>query len=349
MSKEGLIVVTGATGFVGKWCVILLLQAGYRVRGTIRSLGRAEEVRAGVATQTGVDALDRLELVEADLLDDRGWAEAMRGATAVMHVAAAIRADEPKDQTLVIRPAVEGTARVLRFANDAGIKRVIMTSSVATVGYGHGHTTGKRVYNETHFTQFEQLKFTWAYCVGKTTAERNAWAYAREHGMELTTVHPGAILGPAVDKDASISIGLATGLLAGRTTALPSNGFAVVDVRDVAELHLRALENPATIGERYLATAEYLPFHGVASILRAAYPDWPITEKHAPDWIIKLIARFGGPARQIINDIGNEKHYDKSKSEALLGRPYISARDAVLASAESAIRLGLISKPAPKS
>lgn len=349
MADKGLIVVTGATGFVGKWVVIQLLQAGYRVRGTIRSLSRAAEVRAGVATQTGEEALERLELIEADLLDDKGWADAMRGVSAVMHVAAAIRADEPKDQSLVVRPAVEGTARVLRFANEAGVKRVIMTSSVAAVGYGHGTTPGgKRVFDESYMTKFENLKYTWAYCIGKTTAERNAWDYAREHGMELTTIHPGAIVGPAVDNDPSISIGLATGLLEGKTPAMPNNGFAVVDVRDVAALHLAALENPKSIGERYLATAEYLPFHAVADILRAEYPGWPITEKRAPDWIIKLLARFGGPVRQIIDDIGNEKHYDPTKSVALLGRPYISGRDAILASAESAIRLGLISKPAPK-
>lgn len=348
MTDKGLILVTGATGFVGKWVVIQLLQAGYPVRGTIRSLSRTAEVRAGVATQTGEEALSRLELVEADLLDDKGWAAAMQGVAAVMHVATVIRADEPRDQSLVIRPAVEGTERVLRFANAAGVKRVIMTSSVATVGYGHGHTTGKRVYDETYMTRFEDLKYTWAYCIGKTTAERNAWAYAKQHGMELTTIHPGAILGPAVDKDASISIGLATGLLAGKTAAMPSNGFAVVDVRDVAALHVAALENPASIGERYMATAEYLPFHAVAGILREKYPDWPITEKRAPDWIIKIVAMMGGPVRQIINDIGNEKHYDTTKSVGLLGRPYITAHDAVLASAESAVRLGLITKPAPK-
>lgn len=349
MADKGLILVTGATGFVGKWTVILLLQAGYGVRGTIRSLGRADEVRKGVATQTGEAALAGLELVEADLLDDKGWASGMQGVDAVMHVAAAIRGDEPKDQSLVIRPAVEGTERVLRFAHQAGVRRIIMTSSVATVGYGHGTTPGgKRVFDETYFTKFENLKYTWAYCVGKTTAERTAWAFAKANGLQLTTIHPGAIVGPAVDGDPSISIGLATGLLEGKTPAMPNNGFAVVDVRDVAALHLAALEKPESVGERYLATAEYLPFHGVADILRAAYPDWPITEKRAPDWIIKLIARFGGPARQIIDDIGNEKHYDRTKSEALLGRPYISGRDAVLAAAESAIRLGLVSKPAPK-
>ncbi len=344
MDKGELILVTGATGFVGKWTVIELLKAGYNVRGTIRSLSRDAEVRAGVATQTGEEALARLQLVEADLLDDKGWTEAMQGVTTVMHIATAIRADEPKDSSLVTRPAIEGTARVLRFANAAGIKRVIMTSSVATVGYGHGQTSGKRVYDETYFTNLGGMRFTWAYCLGKTKAEQNAWAFAKEHGLGLTTIHPGAILGPAVDKDASISLGMVSGLLAGTTPAMPSNGFAVVDVRDVAALHLAALRQPDSAGHRYMATAEYTPFPKVGEILREAYPDWTITTKTAPDWIIKLIARLGGPARQIINDIGNEKHYDTKKSEALLGRKYISARDAILSSAESVIRLGMVQK-----
>lgn len=200
MAGNNLILVTGATGFVGKWTVIRLLQAGYRVRGTLRSLAKADEVRAGVATQTGPEALSRLEFAEADLLDDKGWAVAMAGVDAVMHVATAIRGDEPKDQSLVIRPALEGTQRVLRFANEAGIKRFIMTSSIATVGYGHGQTSGRRVYNETHFTNLDNMKWKWAYCIGKTRAEQFAWAFAREHGIGLTTIHPGAIIGPAVDR-----------------------------------------------------------------------------------------------------------------------------------------------------
>lgn len=344
MTDQSLILVTGATGFVGKWTVIELLKAGYAVRGTIRSLARDAEVRAGVATQTGEAALSRLELVEADLLADRGWTDAMQGVGTVMHIATAIRADEPKDSSLVIRPAVEGTGRVLNFASAAGIKRVIMTSSVATVGYGHGQTSGKRVYDETYFTNIDGMKFTWAYCLGKTRAEQNAWAFARENGIGLTTIHPGAILGPAVDKDASISLQMVSGLLAGSTPAMPSNGFAVVDVRDVAALHLAALGQPESAGHRYMATSEYMPFPGVGAILREAYPDWNVTTNTAPDWIIKLIARFGGPTRQIINDIGNEKHYDTTKSEALLGRKYISARDAILSSAESVIRLGMVEK-----
>ena len=266
---------------------------------------------------------------------------AMIRVDAVVHVAAQILADEPRDMQVVIGPALEGTSRVLRFAVTGGVRRVVMTSSIATVGYGHGHTSGKRTYTEADFTNLDAMKFKWAYCVGKTKAEQTAWAYARSESLELTTIHPGAILGPALDEDASISLRMVSGLLEGSTPAMPSNGFSLVDVRDVAAMHVAALRQPASIGQRYLATSDYVPFPQVGAIVRQAYPDRQITEKTVPDWIIKVLARFGGPTRQIINDIGNEKHFDRSKGEKLLGRPFISGKDAILATAESVIRLGV--------
>lgn len=339
---SGQVLVTGANGFVGKWTVLELLRAGFSVRGTVRSEGKAEAVRQAVSGQLGEAALSRLSFVRLDLMRDGGWAEAMAGVDAVAHVAAHILAEEPRDMHVVIGPALEGTERVLRFAVAAQVTRVVMTSSIATVGYGHGHTHGRRTYSEADFTDLDAMKFSWAYCVGKTLAERAAWAYARSEGLLLTTIHPGAILGPALDADASVSLQMVSGLLEGSTPAMPSNGFSVVDVRDVAAMHVAALQQPDSAGQRYLATASYLPFPEVADILRGAYPERQITRKNAPDWIIKLLARFGGPARQIINDIGNEKHFDGSKGARLLGRPYIPAHDAVLSAAESLIRLGLL-------
>jgi nucleoside-diphosphate-sugar epimerase len=344
MSDVDLVLVTGASGFVGKWCVVKLLQRGYRVRGTVRTAEKAAQVRDTVTREVGIDVAKRLEFALCDLLKDDGWAAAMLDVTVVMHVATAIRADEPRDQNLVIRPAVEGTARVLRFAHAAGIKRFILTSSIATVGYGHGQTSGRRVYNEEHFTNLDNMRWKWAYCIGKTKAERAAWEYTKANGMELTTIHPGAIIGPALDDDASISIGMVTGLFDSATPAMPSNGFSIIDVRDVADLHVAALEANESIGQRYLATAEYMPFHRIADILREVYPNRNITEKHVPDWLIKLIASFGGPARQIINDIGNEKIFDGSKGEGLLRRNYIPARQSILDTAESAMQLGLLKK-----
>ncbi|MDB5506630.1 MAG: NAD-dependent epimerase/dehydratase family protein [Devosia sp.] len=342
MNSNDLILVTGASGFVGKWCVVRALEHGYRVRGTIRSAEKAMQVRDTVVALLGEEPASRLELVTADILDDAGWAEAMQGVKAVLHVAAAIRGDEPKDQSVVIRPAVEGTARVMRFAHAAGIGRVVLTSSIATVGYGHGHTTGKRVYDETHFTNLDGIKWKWAYCIGKTQAERAAWEYARANGMELTTIHPGMIFGPALDTDASISLLAVSGLLDGSTPAMPNMGFSVSDVRDVADLHIAALEKPEAAGQRYLATGRYLWFREIADILRPVYPDRNVTQKTVPDWLMRTLAYFGGPIRQIINDIGNEKHFDGSKGEALLGRPFRSAEEATLSAAESVVRLGML-------
>jgi nucleoside-diphosphate-sugar epimerase len=342
LSDKGLVLVTGATGFVGKWVVLRLLEHGWRVRGTVRSMQRAPSVFKSVSESLGRDLVSRLELVEADLLADAGWAEAMQGVSAVMHVAAAIRADEPRDQSLVVRPALEGTERVIKAAHAAGVSRFIMTSSIATVGYGHGHTTGRRVYDESFFTNLDGMKLKWAYCIGKTKAEQLAWDFAGKAGMALTTIHPGAIIGPVLDEDASISVGLVSRLLDGSMPALPNNGFCVIDVRDVAELHLAALEKPEAAGQRYLATSDYTPFPQVARILQEAYPDRKVTVKVVPDWIIRMLAFFGGPTRQIINDIGNEKVFDGSKGEGLLGRKFISARQSILDTAESVIRIGLV-------
>lgn len=343
MPGNGPILITGISGFVGKWTAIQLLKKGYTVRGTVRSLAaKADQVTRSIAQQAGLESLARLELVETDLLDDKGWAAAMRGVAAVMHIATAIRADEPRNPDLVIRPALEGTARVLHFTHAAGVRRFILTSSIATVGYGHGHRSGKRVYDETYFTKFEAMRWTWAYCVGKTKAERATWAFVRSHGLEVTTIHPGAIIGPPVDDDASISVMMVTGLMSGTLPALPRNGYSIIDVRDVADMHVAALEKPEAIGERYLATAEYVPFPQVAAMVQELFPEYRITMRTVPDWVIRFMAMLGGPARQIINDIGNEKIFDGSKGEKLLGRPYISARQSIKDTAEAAFRLGLV-------
>lgn len=336
-----LILVTGASGFVGKWCVVKLLEKGYHVRGTVRSDAKGDLVTKTVSALVGAEATSRLDLIKADILADAGWPAAMAGVNAVMHVATIIRGDEPKDPEIVIRPAVEGTERVLRMAHQAGIKRFILTSSIATVGYGHGQTSGRKVYDETYFTKLESMRWTWAYCVGKTKAERAAWDYATANGMELTTIHPGAIIGPALDEDASISVGMVSGLLDNSTPALPSNGFSIIDVRDVADMHVAALTHPESIGQRYLATAEYMPFPKVAAVVQELYPDRKIVQRTVPDWLIRIVAMFGGPARQIINDIGNEKVFDGRKGETMMGHPYIGARQSIKDTAESVIRLGL--------
>ena len=255
MTDKGLVLVTGASGFVGKWVVIELLKGGYRVRGTVRTEAKAAQVRGNDHRDASAPRPRRaFRPAYATCCRTMGGPRPCRACTAVMHVATQILGEEPKDPGVVIRPAMEGTARVLRFANAAGIKRVVVTSSIATVGYGHGHTTGKRTYSETDFTNLDNMKWNWAYCIGKTKAERAAWEFAKANGIGLTTIHPGMILGPAVDTDTSISLGAVSGLLDGTTPALPGNGFTVSDVRDVAEMHVAAIEKPEAAGQRYLAT-----------------------------------------------------------------------------------------------
>lgn len=340
--QSGLVLVTGANGFVGKWIVVALLRAGFSVRGTVRSEGKAEAVRQAVGAQLGEGALGRLNFTRVDLMRDTRWSEAMSGVDAVVHVAAQVVGTEPQNSAKVIGPALEGTERVFRFAIAAGIRRIVLTSSIATIGYGLRQRSKSRSYTESDFTDLDAMKFPWAYCTGKTMAEQAAWAYARAEELRLTTIHPGAVLGPAPDRDVSASLQMVSGLLDGSASTLPRTGFSVVDVRDVATMHVAALLTPAAEGQRYIAASGYLAFSDVADMLRAAYPDRTVTYKSAPDWIVRLMARFGGPARQIINDIGVTRLFDGSKGEALLGRPYISPQEAVLSSAESVIGLGLL-------
>lgn len=342
MATRKPILITGISGFVGKWTAVKLLEAGYNVRGTLRDMSKAESVHDALAAIVGATKAKSVSLVQTDLLKDEGWPEAMSGVSAVMHIATEVVGAEPKDPTVVIKPAVEGTRRVMQAALDAGVKRVVMTSSIATVGYGHGHKTGKRTYTDDDWTNLDNMRWKWAYCIGKTMAEREAWQFAKDNGMALTTIHPGAILGPATDSDYTISLGLVGTLLTGEAKAMPELGFCISDARDVADMHVAALKDKASHGQRYLATAPYLRFAEIADILRAAYPHAPVTSKTVPNWLLYILANFVGTVRQIINDIGNEKHYDGSKGKALMGHDYHDPKTTILDTAESLIKVGAV-------
>ena len=341
------IVVTGASGFLAKHVIGELLRAGYRVRGTVRNRATLRHIQAAMDV-LAPGAEQRLEIVEADLLDDAGWAYAMDNADAVMHIASPVVAAEPKDPATVIRPAVEGTERVLRFAHAEHIRRIIVTASTATIAYGHPEEPGPKTYSEDDFTNLSAMHRASAYCIGKTRAEQAAWAFASGRGMQLTTIHPGAILGPVTDPETSASLGIVSGLLDGSISAIPNIGFAISDVRDVAAMHLAALQSPESIAQRYLCAGPYLSFHAIADILRAAFPDYPITAKTLPDQRVRLLARFGGAARQILNDLGVEKHFDSTKGQRLLGRPFRPPEDAILRAAESLLLLDLVKPPKAK-
>src|SRR6185437_15281249 len=262
---EQTVLVTGGSGFLGGWCLVELLQRSYRARTTVRDLARESEVRAAVGTQ--VDARDRLDVVAADLTKDDGWADAVAGCDYVLHVASPFPPTQPKDPDELIVPARDGALRVLRASLDAGVRRVVMTSSVAAVRHGRA-ASATAPYNEADWTDPDDLRRT-PYVRSKTIAERAAWDHVRARGAEsqLATVNPGAIIGPVLSDDRSYSLQAIERLMNGMP-AMPRLGFTFVDVRDVADLHIRALSDPAAGGERFLAVDEFLWISEVAQILR---------------------------------------------------------------------------------
>ncbi len=342
MQTDQPVLVTGASGFVGRHVVTQLLAKGFTVRGTVRSAEKAASVRETVSHINGPEALDRLDFYIADLLSDDGWASAMKGVGVLFHIATMVYGVEPKNPDDVIRPALEGTERVLRFAKDAGVNRIVMTSSIATIGYGHGKQHGVLHIDETHWTDVEGLKGAWSYSEGKTRAERFAWEFTAQHGIGLTTIHPGMILGPALDVDAGVSIEFVNMCLNGKVPALPPVGFCIVDVRDVAEMHLAAAGDPASIGQRYIAAGPYRTFLQAAAVLADNYPKAKVPNSEIPLWIMKIIGRFDRTVRQIAAEFDCERHFDGSKGAKLMGHDYRPPEEALLSAAESLIEFGII-------
>lgn len=332
------VLVTGGTGFVAVHCLAQLLQQGYTARTTVRSLSREADVR-GMLEQAGADHT-ALEVVQADLLSDDGWAEAVAGCAYVLHVASPFPAQPPKDPDELVRPAREGTLRVLRAAHAAGVRRVVLTSSYAAIGYGHHDD---RLYDENDWTDPDG-PHVFPYELSKTLAERAAWAYAEETGLELTTVNPVVILGPALGPDSSTSLDIVVRLLTGKVPGLPRLTFGLVDVRDVADLHLRAMTSPAAAGERFLATsAETTSMVEVAAALRTlGHAARKVPRRTVPDIGVKLAAVFDKQVRLVVPSLGRRNRASNRKAVELLGWSPRSAEESVVDTARSLIDLGIV-------
>lgn len=347
MSGE-LVLVTGGSGFVGAHCILKLLEAGYRVRTTLRALAREPEVRA-MLRAGGMEAADRLSFIEADLTADPGWVEAASGCAYVLHVASPLAVAEPKDEAELIRPAREGTLRVLRAAHRAGVKRVVLTSSFAAIGYGR---TVKRPYDERDWSNASASGLA-AYPKSKTLAERAAWDFVdgEGQGLELAVVNPVGIFGPLLGADLSPSILLVKTMLDGRLWAVPRLMFGVVDVRDVADLHLRAMTDAAAAGERFLATAgDFMTMQAIAQALKDGLGEnaADVSTRVLPDWLVRFAARFSATARQAATaELGRSKNATSAKAQAMLGWQPRPAAEALVAAGESLIRLGLVSPRQP--
>jgi dihydroflavonol-4-reductase len=341
MSGE-LVLVTGGSGFVGSHCIVKLLQAGYRVRTTVRSPGRADEVRALVRAG-GAEPGEALTFATADLTADGGWNDAVRDCVYVLHVASPFPTVQPKDENDLLIPAREGTLRVLRTARDAGVRRVVLTSSFVAIGYGHPAQDAP--FDENTWTNLDGPGVT-AYVRSKTLAERAAWDFIdREGGLELATVNPVGILGPVHGSDLSASVELLKSLMDGSVPAAPRTWFGLVDVRDVADLHLLAMTSPAARGERFLATGgDFVSVIDMARILKAEggaagrkVPTWEM-----PDWLVRVLALFMPAARANVPELGKKKNATSAKAMRLLGWKARSTRESILATAESLLKLGLV-------
>ncbi|GAA4380964.1 SDR family oxidoreductase [Paeniglutamicibacter cryotolerans] len=341
MSGE-LVLVTGGTGFLGAHCVAQLIQQGYRVRTTVRSRGREAEVRGLLATAE-VDPGDRLAFAVAHLLADDGWAEATAGCDYVLHVASPFPAGVPKDENELIVPAKEGALRVLRAARDAGVKRVVMTSSFAAVGYGVRESGPP--FTEADWTN--PGADVGAYTKSKTLAERAAWNFMATEGgdMELAAVNPVGIIGPVLGPKLSTSIQLVRQLLSGKLPGLPRISTSLVDVRDVADLHLRAMTNPAARGERFIAVeGPALGMREIARLLRERLggDGNRIPTRMLPDWLVRAGAVFVPVLREVAPRLGVVKQASNEKAVSMLGWEPRPTGDSLVDTAQSLIRLGLI-------
>lgn len=336
------ILVTGGSGFVGSHVILQLLAAGHSVRTTVRSLSRESQVRATLE-RAGADT-SRLSFAAADLEADEGWAEAVAGCDFVQHVASPFPANQPKDEQELIRPAVNGTLRVLRAARDAGVKRVVVTSSFAAIGYGHGNRTAD--YTEADWTDVNGPAVQ-PYMKSKTLAERAAWDFVSGEGkgLELAVVNPVGIFGPALNDDLSTSIWLVKSMLEGQMPGLPDLWFGVVDVRDVASLQLTAMTHPDAAGERFLAVAgKAMSIPQMAEVLRAGLgaAGARITRRRVPSWAVRLMALFNPMAREAAPRLGIQSNASNEKARRMLGWQPRSNEEAILATANSLIELGLV-------
>ena len=340
------VLVTGGTGFLGAHCLIQLLAAGHEARATVRDLARAAEVKAMLRQGGAGTGADRVALFAADLNADKGWPEAVAGCDYVLHVASPFPARAPKDENELIRPSRDGALRVLKAARDAGVRRVALTSSFAAIGYGAKNR--KAAFTESDWTDPDDPTVQ-PYQRSKTIAERAAWDFmAREGGtLELAVINPVGILGPVLGADYSTSIHLVKRMIDGATPGCPDLWFGIVDARDVADLHIRAMTDPAARGERFLATAgHFLSVQQTAQILKDRLGDGgrAVSTRRLPNWLLRLVGLIDPEIRGMSPELGKRKDATSEKAQRLLGWKPRSPEEAILATARSLIELGLLKK-----
>jgi len=334
----GTVFVSGGSGYIAGWLIRALVAQGWRVHTSVRDPGREAELRQLLAVD---DA--HLRVFAADLMRDAGWAEALRGCSHVAHVASPLPGRWVKTPDDLIVPAREGTLRVLRAARAAGVQRFVMTSSVAAIVYGRGR--GGHHFSEADWTP-DDCPGASPYTLSKTLAERAArdWVAREGQGLEFCTANPAVVLGPVWGPAHSSSIALVKNLLAGGMPGCPDLGFGIVDVRDVAELHLRLLTAPGMAGERFIASGPFMKVIDIAGVLREQLGDQArrVPTRRLPDWLVRLAARFDPLLRTAVGELGAERHTDVRHARELLGWVPRAAEQTIADTARSLIAQGLV-------
>jgi dihydroflavonol-4-reductase len=338
------VLVTGGSGFLAAWCIIGLLERGYRVRTTVRNPARERDVHAAVESQ--VDPGGRLSVHQAELMSDDHWPLAIEGCDYVLHVASPFPAKQPKDPDELIAPAREGTLRVLGLALDHGVKRVVVTSSVAAVRLaGDGES---RPLTEEDWTDPAEPGLT-PYVRSKTIAERAAWDLVEERGERdrLAVVNPGAIVGPVLNDDISYSIQSIERLLKGMP-GMPRLGFSFVDVRDVADLEIRAMTAPEAGGQRFIAATQFLWMGETGEILRARLGERAskVPTRTLPDFVVRGMGLFDGGIRSIVGSLGKRTELSSEKAQRTLGWTPRPVEDTIAETGESLIEHDVVAAPA---
>ncbi len=343
MSAKGLVLVTGASGYIAGYCIGELLDHGYPVRATVRSLAAADRVAhlRALAEQTS----GTLDIVEADLEADRGWPEAVAGCTYVLHVASPVPPAAPKHEDELIRPAVDGTLRVLRACATSGtVRRVVLTSSVVAVIHGPGEDSD-RVRTEEDWSDPDLCP---AYAKSKTLAERAAWdfvaALPEDRRFELVAINPGYVLGPLQHPEVGLSVEGLRKLLAREVPGSPRIGFAIVDVRDVATLHRLAMQRPEAAGNRYLCAGEHMWLQELARILADEFnpQGFRVPTGRLPYWLMWVIGRFDKTTRLALDLVGHRQMITAEKAIRELGWSMRPAEETIVDTGRSLVELGLL-------
>lgn len=334
----GTVFVSGGSGYIAGFLIRQLIDAGWTVHTSIRDLAKESAVRATLSVDNS-----KLKFFAADLMSDSGWAEAMAGCSHVAHVASPLPTDAPKHEDELIVPARDGALRALKAAKAAGVKRFVMTSSMAAIAYGHGGT--KSVFTEADWTD-PTSPDAYAYVRSKTIAERAArdWVAAEGGDMEFVSVNPSLVLGPLQSGDFSTSLEAIKKLLEGSMPGMPNLGFGIVDVRDVADMHVRCLTAPNMAGERFICSGPFLMMDQVAAILREGLGPQArkVPKLKLPNWLVRIAARFDPVISQVIGELGKRRESLPVHAREVLGWIPRPATESILDTARDMIRLGIV-------